>query len=109
MVADVIGRDRAVMLARAIDPVPSGQRFVCVPARPRAEHLIAQAVGYQAMADLCAALGGMQISLGDPDRFARRERMMDLLRSGITPSRVARMVGMSRSHVSRVSTRMRYA
>ncbi|WP_342627554.1 helix-turn-helix domain-containing protein [Nguyenibacter vanlangensis] len=109
MVSDVIGRERAVSLARAINPDSTGHRRLYVPAEPVPGHFIAAVVGYPALYDLCRAMGRSQLTLECPDRFMRRERMLDLLRSGMTPSRVARIVGLSRSYVSRVCTRMRYA
>ena len=97
-IAEVIGRDAAVTLCKAVGGVSW-----YIPHKPGPDHQIAKIVGQRAWEGLCAAFGGTRLSLPRGDRAWRRQRAIRLLVAGERSVRqIALECGTTERNVSRL-------
>ena len=76
-IAEVIGQEAAVTLCRAVGGVSW-----YIPHKPGPDHQIARIIGQRAWIGLCAAFGGTRLALPRGDRAWRRQRAVELLKTG---------------------------
>ena len=101
--ADLLGRETTRVLTRIL----GGQR-VYVPARASEGHRIARAVGMAGMRALCAAYGGLLISLPNGrEKDTARKRAFALLREGRSLSQVADACDITQRYAEMLSRELR--
>lgn len=102
-VADVIGRDLALVLVAATPPVGArGRRFAFVPKRMKPTHPVARAIGLEAARALAEAFPSILLELPTGERIARRWRQgraVQVLEGGGTLAEAAAAAGVHKRTV----------
>lgn len=105
-IADVIGVEKACLLARKL-PKRGGRVWLYIPAKPDRESIISEIIGYDGVVLLCSELGGLQMTLGDPDAFERIQNYRTAIQNGKCV-RVARLqCGIPQSTAYKIMSQMR--
>ncbi|WKE49060.1 hypothetical protein [Gluconobacter oxydans] len=105
-IADVIGVEKACLLARKL-PKRGGRVWLYIPAKPDRESIISEIIGYDGMALLCSELGGLQITLGDPDVFERIQNYKTAIQNGKRIRDARLKFGVPRSTAYKIMSQMR--
>jgi hypothetical protein len=90
-----IARLTTVEVAVAVARSPVAGQRIKIPARPRPGNRLAQVVGPQAMARICAELAGWEGLVPSARPFLRWYDARALRRAGATPSYIAQRLGVS--------------
>ena len=100
-VAEVIGRDAAKTLCKAVGGVSW-----YIPHKAGPDHRFVKIIGPRAWRALCTAFGGTRLNLPRGDRVWRRQRALELLREGKRSVReIALECGTTERNISRLRTK----
>ncbi|QDH14084.1 hypothetical protein E3E12_07725 [Formicincola oecophyllae] len=104
-VADVIGWDKAVTLARGM-PVfhrrGKEERILYVPRKANQAHFIAKLIGMEAMEKLCAAMACCVLNIARPELVEQRLAVEGLLEhTALSFKEIARQTGFTEKSVRR--------
>lgn len=95
----LLGKDRALALSSAMGGVR-----VYVPAAPGKTHRLAAVIGLEGMASLCAACGGITLTIPKTSRVPVKEKIFTLLCQGRAYGEVARESGSTLRYVRHLAS-----
>lgn len=99
-IAKMIGENKALALASAVAPTKSGELVIYIPPKPTPRFHLTKIIGDEAAQILCDNLGGSQITIERPARYATRQLVRKLLEDPrISIPEIAQIAGCSRKQV----------
>lgn len=107
-IADVVGRDKAMQMVRALRERQSGKTlsiYVPQPERLHINHALVELLGYEDALALCQAYGGTHLypsAMRYLHRAVRNRQILALRDTGMTLDEVAEQLGLSRKWVASV-------
>lgn len=103
-IADVIGRDKALILAG----MANGCMYVPQPRRMTTEHWIAQTIGHEAAVELSTEFPGFILKLATC-RFVythwRNQRIWELHQNGVSNGDIAELFSITERHIRNIINR----